>query len=239
MDKVSVVIPFYNCRYIGEAIESLLAQTYGNIEIIVIDDGSTLHLDKLEPYKKQVTYVRKENGGTATALNAGIQIATGKYFCWLSADDSYKPTKIEKQVKYMETYGVRACYTGCETIGKSDSQIDAYFNQTYSLRSHFLKALLNSCFIHGCTVMLHMDLLREVGPLDVSYRYTHDYEMWLRVGLSEEFYYLSEKLVNYRVHEEMGTVRHQREIKQEVLFIKRQYRNKVLKKISELRRDGH
>jgi teichuronic acid biosynthesis glycosyltransferase TuaG len=79
---VSVVIPFYNCPFIGQSVESVVQQTYSHIEIIVVDDGSTLHREQLGPYGTGIRYFWKPNGGTASALNCGIRAARGEYIVW-------------------------------------------------------------------------------------------------------------------------------------------------------------
>ena len=72
LPSVTVVIPFYNCPYIHLAVSSALSQTYKNVEVIVVDDGSTKHQHLLEPFMKRIVYLQKTNGGTATALNYGM-----------------------------------------------------------------------------------------------------------------------------------------------------------------------
>lgn len=104
MSKVSIVVPFFNCSYIDHALDSLTKQTYTNIEIIVVNDGSTKHTDKILPYLDKIIYIIKENGGTASALNVGIQQATGDYICWLSSDDIYDHHKIAIQLESMKTH---------------------------------------------------------------------------------------------------------------------------------------
>lgn len=105
MEKVSIIIPFYNCQYVEKAIESALNQTYQNIEVIVVDDGSTKYIERITPYLDSIHYIQKKNGGTASALNTGIRYATGEYFAWLSSDDLFKPDKISKQLKFMKRCG--------------------------------------------------------------------------------------------------------------------------------------
>ena len=101
--KVSIVIPVYNgSNYLREAIDSALAQTYKNIEVIVINDGSNDKgkTDKIcKSYGNKIRYFKKENGGVASALNMGIEKMQGEYFSWLSNDDIYYQDKVEKQVK--------------------------------------------------------------------------------------------------------------------------------------------
>jgi glycosyltransferase involved in cell wall biosynthesis len=88
--KVSVVIPTYNhARYLPYALDSVINQGYPNLEVLVIDDGSNDGTAELvKPYGSKINYIYKENGGTPSALNLGLSLATGKYVCWLSADDA-------------------------------------------------------------------------------------------------------------------------------------------------------
>jgi len=95
--KVSIIIPVYNgSNYMQEAINSALNQTYSNLEVIVINDGSTDDTDKIaKSFGQKIKYYQKDNGGVSTALNLGIEKMNGEYFSWLSHDDVYMPTKIE------------------------------------------------------------------------------------------------------------------------------------------------
>src|SRR5207249_11176371 len=101
---VSVVIATYNCRrYVGEAVESALAQSYQPIEVIVVDDGSTDGTaEELRPFKDRIRYLVQANQGPAAARNHGIRAARGEYVAFLDADDLWAPSKIEKQVAAME-----------------------------------------------------------------------------------------------------------------------------------------
>ena len=100
---VSVIIPVYNgINYLQEAINSVFAQTYENVEIIVVDDGSTDGTWALiESCNSKIRSFKKENGGTASALNLGIRNAFGDFISWLSHDDLFMPEKLEKQVEFM------------------------------------------------------------------------------------------------------------------------------------------
>ncbi|WP_143438568.1 glycosyltransferase family A protein, partial [Hydrocoleum sp. CS-953] len=98
--RVSVIIPVYNCdRYISQAIESILAQTYQSYEIIVIDDGSTDNTRlALQPYIEKIRYVYQENQGVSAARNHGIDLARGELIAFLDADDFFLPDKLTAQV---------------------------------------------------------------------------------------------------------------------------------------------
>ncbi len=103
---VSVIIPTYNrAGYLIEAIESVLAQTYRDIEIIVVDDGSNDNTrEKLKPYEDRIEYIYVENGGPAYARNVGMRMARGKYIAFLDSDDRYYPYKTEIQVDFLERH---------------------------------------------------------------------------------------------------------------------------------------
>ena len=116
--KVSIVIPVYNGeRYVRYAIDSALAQTYDNVEIIVVNDGSTDKTDEIvKSYGNKVRYIKKKNGGVSSALNVAIEKMKGKYFSWLSHDDTYEPTKIEDEIDYLRENN----YLGKKVIVFSD-----------------------------------------------------------------------------------------------------------------------
>lgn len=108
MAKVSVIIPTYNrAKYISRAIDSVLAQTYKDWELIIVDDGSTDNTrEVVEPYlkDKRIKYVWKQNGGVSSARNKGLDIATGEFVAFLDSDDFYMPEKLEKSLKVFTEY---------------------------------------------------------------------------------------------------------------------------------------
>ena len=115
---VSIIIPVYNgSNYMREAIDSALAQTYENIEILVVNDGSS---DRgrteaiAKEYGDKIRYIYKENGGVSSALNVGIRHMRGEYFSWLSHDDVYTPDKIEKQVEALSRLPDKSTLICCD-----------------------------------------------------------------------------------------------------------------------------
>ena len=110
--KVSVVIPTYNAeKYLRECIESVLAQTYKQIEIIAVNDGSTDNsLKILEEYSDKIKILSKPNGGTASALNLGIRNMKGEWFKWLSADDVLYPDAIEELIVEARKFETKKSY---------------------------------------------------------------------------------------------------------------------------------
>ena len=117
---VSIVIPVYNgSNYMREAIDSALSQTYPNIEIIVVNDGSTDNTREIAlSYGDKIRYFEKENGGVSTALNLAIDNMRGEYFSWLSHDDVYYPNKVKAEIDALRTSGnmEQAVYSGFDYL---------------------------------------------------------------------------------------------------------------------------
>lgn len=223
MDKVSIIIPVYNCKYVDQAIESALNQTYPNIEIIVVNDGSTKYLDKIETYKQKITLIHKPNGGTATALNAGITRATGNYIAWLSADDLFYPDKTEKQLQFMKEKNASVSYGGFVHIDETGNITTDVLGLHLPDRISFLQALKRYCPVNGCTVMLKKEVFQRCGLFNPAFPYAHDYDMWMRIVQHYHFHLIKQPLVKYRMHGEMGTKKHFKDVQLEVQRIKKKY----------------
>ncbi|OIU72143.1 glycosyltransferase [Rossellomorea aquimaris] len=223
MERVSIIIPFYNCRYVDAAIKSALKQSYKNIEVIVVDDGSTQYAHKVAPFKNEITYIRKANGGTASALNLGVKHATGSYFAWLSSDDMFVGNKIERQLHFMQSINAHASYTAFKTIDEDNNIINEIRSRKLN-RKTFQKILLEGCPINGCTVMAKIELIKRAGWFDEKLKYTQDYEMWCRLSQYTNIHYLDEILTLYRVHKKMGSYTHGKSIHSESAAIKNKYK---------------
>jgi glycosyltransferase involved in cell wall biosynthesis len=227
MDKVSIIIPFYNCQYINEAIESALNQTYPNIEIIVVNDGATKYVHKIKKFLNQIIYIEKKNGGTASALNKGIQHATGEYISWLSSDDVYKREKTSKQLQMMKENETSISYSSYIKVNSNTKPINSDIDGRYYFkdRGTFYQNLKKICFVNGSTIMIKKNVFETVGIFDERIKYAHDYDFWLRVGQKYPFQYIDEPLVLYRIHGEMGTKRYWKVLLKEFSTVKRKYRN--------------
>ena len=203
--KVSIVIPTYNhARYICFALDSVINQGYANVEVFVIDDGSTdSTADLVKPYLSKINYVYKENGGTPSALNLGLSLATGKYICWLSADDVLIGEKVSRQVGLMESDPCLGfSYTSFVVIdGNGNKQYDV--NSPYfSDKQEMVTRLMEGCFINGSSVMMRSSALKIVGNFDESLPQAHDYDLWFRFLRYYSCGFLSEPLLAYRWHGE-------------------------------------
>ncbi|KAA8995404.1 glycosyltransferase [Paenibacillus spiritus] len=238
MPLVSVVIPFYNCPYAVQAVESVLGQTYAPIEILVVDDASERHTEQLAPYLDRIRYIRRSvNGGTAAALNRGIEEAKGSYFAWLSSDDRFHPGKIAAQLDALHRSGRRFCHTGYAYIDGNGNRLpEGEVILSFRDRKELIATLMKGCPVNGSSVLMDMELFRRVGLFDERFRYTHDYELWLRVLPHYEWEYIPVPLLDYRVHSEMGSKRHGSEQAAEIGMIQQKYR-RALSRL--LRREGY
>lgn len=231
---VSVIIPFYNCQYVQEAIESALKQSYENIEIIVVNDGSTRHAELVNPYKDRVVYVEKPNGGVATALNLGLKIARGSYIAWLSSDDRFDEKKIELQLSYMMTRRAHICFTNYH-IMNNQSQIiqENIISEHFKSPLHVLQTMINANPINGCTVMMSRNLVKRVGFFNQALKYTQDYDYWVRAAIKYPLYYLPATLTAYRFHDQMGSILYHKEQIREFASLKEKYRMLLTSKLGD------
>ncbi|KJR45344.1 Glycosyltransferase [Desulfosporosinus sp. I2] len=203
--KVSVVIPTYNhARYLPYALDSVINQSYANLEVIVIDDGSTDGTaEVVKPYRSKVNYIYKANGGTPSALNLGLSVVTGKYICWLSADDALMEDKVSKQVGLMESDpGLGFSYTSFMVIDAIGSQQYDVNSAYYHSKQEMVTKLMEGCFINGSSVMMNSSALKVVGNFDEGLPQAHDYDLWFRFLRHYSCGFLAEPLLAYRWHGE-------------------------------------
>jgi glycosyltransferase involved in cell wall biosynthesis len=205
MPKVSVVIPTYNhARYLPYALDSVLNQSYPNLEVFVIDDGSTDGTAEIvKPYSSKINYIYKQNGGTPSALNLGLSLVTGKYVCWLSADDALLSEKVSKQVGLMEgDPSLGFSYTSfvvIDTNGVKQYEVNSAY---YSDKKEMVKKLMEGCFINGSSVMMRSSALKIIGYFDETLPQAHDYDLWFRFLRHYSCGFLEEPLLAYRWHGE-------------------------------------
>ncbi|WP_334075757.1 MULTISPECIES: glycosyltransferase [Paenibacillus] len=230
---VTIVIPFYNCAYIDQAIQSALNQTYKPLEIIVVDDGSTRHVDRLAPYLSSISYLGKANGGTATALNHGIRHASGEYIAWLSSDDLFYPDKVARQVAFMREQRARISHTNFNYIDQAGKVTEYHVSPGFKAMTDFYRSFLNANPVNGCTVMVKKELFQAIGLFDEGLPYTHDLDFWIRAIKSGTcFPFLNETLTAYRWHDAMGTLRHQEKVMPEYLSTQSRFREAIIQLLS-------
>ena len=214
---VSIIIPVYNGQnYIREAIDSALGQTYSNIEIIVINDGSSDNGKTEEivlSYGDKVRYFKKENGGVSSALNLGIEKMNGQYFSWLSHDDKYAPEKVEFQVKALMSQNDRDLIALCadRQINKNTefigSKVDLRFaDNTIIDWQDVIMSLLSRGTFNGCALLIPRHIFEECGGFNTELRYNQDAQMWFDIFLAhKKILYQSSPMVYNRIHEAQVT----------------------------------
>ena len=212
MAQVSVIIPSYcHEEFVESAVRSVWEQSYQNIELLVIDDGSKdrspqilQELEKESPIEMRV--ILKENEGLSRTLNLGLREAKGCYIAVLASDDFYHPQKIENQVEFMKANPAhKMCYGRIREVSNdeiSDSESLAKNRNTFD-------ALLLGNFIPAVTVMAVREVLLDLGGFDED-SYIEDWDMWLRLSSRYSFGFLPKTLAYYRRHETNASSNHEK-----------------------------
>ena len=167
---VSVIIPLYNRENtIRRAVDSILNQTYTNIEVLVVDDGSIDHsvqmLDKYIDDDRVKVFCQKQNRGANAARNRGIREAKGEYIAFHDSDDAWVPDKLEKQLKCMETENYDVCFSSFKRFFTNSSQIVPDISE--QLSSTVVRERLKAGNVVGTpTLVVHRDVVKTVGMFD-------------------------------------------------------------------------
>jgi glycosyltransferase involved in cell wall biosynthesis len=242
--KVSIVIPVYNAgKYIKECLDSVINQTYNDIEVIAINDGSTDNsLEILKKYSNKIQLITKENGGTASALNNGIRVMTGEWFKWLSADDVLYPYAIEELVnetKNLQNKKNTILYSNYEIIDSNGNLMKQFIEPNYNNESQFdfNLMLLDHYIGNGTTSLIHKSALDEYGYFDETLGFAEDYELWLRFCLLHNcrLHLVPKTLAKYRVH----STQLSKEKAQKALENAEKIRNLILNKIEPIERQKY
>lgn len=208
---VSIVIPVYNgANYMREAIDSALAQTYENCEVIVVNDGSTDNSEEIAlSYGDKIRYFAKENGGVSTALNLAIEKMRGEYFSWLSHDDVYYPYKVKIQMDALRDCGdmtkiVWGCYDYIDE--KSVLVKHKRFNDITDelLATDSIYPVIRG-YTSGCTLLIHKSHFERVGLFKQELRHIQDYDMWYRMFYGQRSTFVRPPLYMLRHHGEQDS----------------------------------
>lgn len=211
--KVSIIIPVYNgSEYLADAINSALDQTYKNIEVIIINDGSC-DKGKTEEialsYGEKVRYFSKTNGGVASALNFAISKIEGDYFSWLSHDDYYEKNKIEREINEIKKYNdemtvifsnyiIEDTYRKTKTIIRME-KIYEKRKLEYSVYPVMVGA------VAGCTLLFNVKHFKELGVFNEKLRTVQDYDFWFKLFRGRKTVFLDEALMTVRWHGNQGS----------------------------------
>ena len=187
--NVSVVLTCYNgSRWISEAIESVLAQTYEDFELLVVDDGSIDNCKEIVSsylYDERVRYLYQQNRGFSAALNSGIKASSGCFIGFLGQDDIWLPNKLEFQMKYLNKHKeVALVYSNYYSIDSEDRIMRAIRANmpTFPSKHEVVKRLFLNNFIGFETVLLRRECFDGVGLFDERMVAFSDHDMWLRIA---------------------------------------------------------
>lgn len=203
---ISVITPAYNCeKTIAFTIDSVLAQTFKNFELIIVDDGSTDNTSRIvSQYSDQrIVHIYQENKERAEARNRGIKIARGQYIAFLDSDDTWTPNKLTKQVFILEhnlDFGMVYCRTNFfnNSVGRT-SKVFSKSERLYRGKQ-CLPRLLKDNFIFSPTPLIRKSVFDKVGLFKTSFIPIEDWEMWTRISAEYIIDYIDEPLANYRIH---------------------------------------
>ena len=203
----SIVIPVYNHgHFVGAALDSVIAQTDPDWEIIAVNDGSTDDTPEvLEAYAgrdARIRVVHKSNGGASTALNVGVGKARGEWICWLSADDLFEPTKLAVHRKWIERNpDCRFFFSHFRYLNDDTGEItDPPMWRPVPENRWQVLEMLESNFVNAICTCVHRDAYAATGDFDSSMKYSQDYDMWLRVIAAFPGTYVDERLSIVRYH---------------------------------------
>lgn len=203
--KISVIIPNYNyADYVGDAIRSVLSQTYRNFEIIVVNNGSDDNsLEVLNEFSNEIVLVNQSNKGQSGARNSGIEKSTGDIITFLDADDIWESTKLEKQILLLSN-DTHLVYCGISRFDSKSGEIISNDFPKYkgSCASYFLENPGAAIVLGGeSTVMVTRELIRKVGIFDSTLSISAGWDFYRRCSLYTNFDFVPEILARYRIHD--------------------------------------
>ena len=203
MKTISVIIPTYNyARYLPEAIDSALGQTYAPVEVIVVDDGSTdATPDVLAAYGDRIRVLRQTNQGVAVARNAGIAAARGEYLAFLDSDDIWCPRKLELQIARFDmdpSLGLVHC--GLETFDGEGQPSEVRLRGMEGHVAHDMLRFNNDVIMTGSNIIVPKRVAEEIGGFDSRLPPSEDWDFCYRVATRYPIGFVAEVLVRYRKH---------------------------------------
>jgi glycosyltransferase involved in cell wall biosynthesis len=207
LPTVSIVTPSFNqARYIEATIQSVLSQDYPRIEYIIVDGGSTD--DSTEIIKKYTNrlawWVSEKDRGQTDAINKGFARAKGGILAWINSDDTYEPRAVGQAVRYLlEHPEVGMVYADCNYINEDGNVI----GQFPAAQTNLLHLRRGYAHIPQQTMFFRAELWKQVGPLDPSYYFAMDYDLWTRIAERAELKYLNGQVwANFRIHTSGKTI---------------------------------
>jgi len=239
-DLVSVIIPVYNSeKFLAESIESVLKQSYKNIEVIAVDDGSTDNSMKiLKQFENKIIVISQENKGLAGAMNTGMKKMRGKWLKWFSGDDILYQNAVETLVDEARKLSDGAIiYSNWDIIDEKGKKLRTFAESNYNELSHFdfnVRLLdgqqinINTCLIPSSLFKLGCSIENLEDPVAI------DYEFFIKAGIlfGTKFHLVPKPLLGYRVH---GKQLSHKKITDTLSYLSK-VRNDILSKLDKLKR---
>jgi glycosyltransferase involved in cell wall biosynthesis len=202
MKLVSVIIPCYRqAHFLGEAIESILSQTYPNFEIIVVDDGSPDNVHQVANRYSNVRYIGQENQGRSAARNAGLLESKGSYLVFLDADDRLLPNALKTGVKYLDIYPKCALVYGHIRLIQANGSILPTPEQERIERDHYCRLLHYNYICTTAKVMFRRTVFDSDISFDPSLTTAEDWDLYLRISRKFSIYGHGKVIAEHRLHE--------------------------------------
>jgi glycosyltransferase involved in cell wall biosynthesis len=204
---VSVIIPTYNRKkFLKEAIHSVLSQSFKELEIIVVDDGSSYKSEWVETLDPRLHYIYCAQRGVVAARNFGVSISSGEYIAFLDSDDLWEKKKLEKQLSFLKAINeeprisfsgsetkYKICYTDEKWVRKGEHLNQMKKHQKY--HGHIFEKCLPLCIISASSILMEREVFYDLGGFDESFPVCEDYDLWLRMSLRYPIAYLDDKLI--------------------------------------------
>ena len=200
-DLVSVVIPCYKlAHFLGDAIESVLRQSYPHREIIVVNDGSPDNTAEVSARYPEVRYIRQENQGVAEARNTGLRAVRGSYVVFIDADDRLLPRALEAGLHCLRAHPECAFVIGQHEFIAADGTLLSRDSHPFVERDHYAELLRDTYIVLPGTVMYRRDVFESVGGFDGSVFPAEDYQLYLRIARDWPIRCHLEVVAQYRKH---------------------------------------
>lgn len=198
MRSISIVIPAYNPgAYLDETLDCVQAQSFNDWECVVVDDGSTEDLSRVDTRDKRIKRIRQENRGLPIARNVGILNTTAPFIAFVDSDDLWAPSKLELQLERLQSYpDAGLCHTAMKIIDGEGRFVRPGWARNVT-SYHELLARSSICV---SSVMVRRSCLAVSGLFDPLLRSCEDYDMWLKISRFYRTEFLSEPLTLYRMH---------------------------------------
>jgi glycosyltransferase involved in cell wall biosynthesis len=204
--RVSIITPSFNqAQYLEATIRSVLDQDYEDIEYIIVDGGSTDgSVEIIKKYTDRLAWwISEKDQGQTDALNKGFARATGDILAWLNSDDTYHPGAIAEAVEYLKAHPETGLLYGDANFINAEGQVTGKFPSRQTdyrrLRQGYVHISQQSSFFRA-------DLWQQVGPLDPSFYFAMDYDLWVRLAALAPVVYLPRLWANFRLHGDAKTI---------------------------------